>query len=623
MPDLRGKQMKLAVAKAIGGKPAVGYQKVVSRHTAINGSTVALNVRLNNRDTIDLRPFSAVSRNDLLRQDADGIWVKLRNMDGEVQISPAWRSRKSLRINGRAIPFTIKEIETKEEWEGYESLTRFHYRGRGGVGRRVPLIAVFNTWDIPRVAGFVELSSSMLVNVARKKILDAPFEDKELGIKWKQWDMKTAKKYNNALVRISRCVVYPELRGLGLAATLTNAAVDYARKRWHIGGLRPCFIEIIAEMLRYWPFVQKSGFVKVGETEGNNKRAPKAMAYLLKRKNDGLDYPQGGGGIMTMHRMHAEKLIEIQSRKGATVEEMVRLLELPSNKLDTEDWISLHDICRRKKPTYMRGLTPSACAHLEAHTYQYRRPTSRKQKRAEVLVSVKNLTVSARVQPEDTPNCRRIQEAFGIVSREFTAEIANNFSAEFKKGEVILIAGASGAGKSILLDSVVRIISGRPPDSNVILKGGQAVGKARVARLKTPPQNKSPIDLLADNGKRSLNEAMRLLARAGLAEAHLFARPSYALSVGQSYRLALALALSKNPDIVAIDEFCEPLDEYTAVAVCRKIRKMAKEQGICVLAATANAGRVVRELRPDRALLLSSGGRHNWLDGSKLRGLRP
>ena len=617
--------MGLTVAKKIGKGRASEYQKVISRHVAINGSAVSLNLRLDNQSAISLRPFSAVSRDDFIRQTGGETWVRLRKTGGEVQISPAWKSRRSFRINGKKVSFTIKEIETKEEWEGYEALTHFHYRGRGGVGRRVPLIAVFNAWDIPKVAGFVELSSSLLVNVARKKILDAPFEDKDLGIKWKRWDMNTAKQYSNAVVRISRCVVYPELRGLGLAATLTSAAIDYARERWHIGGLRPCFIEIIAEMLRYWPFVEKSGFVKVGETEGNDKRAPKAMAYLLNRKHNGGDYPQGGGGIMTMHRMHATKLAEIKEKRKLSVKAVVGLLEKPSYKLNAGDWMLLHDICRRKKPTYMRGLTPSACAHLERHAPEIHRSPVFPKSRAEILASVENLSVSARVKPNDTAKCRRIQEAFGIVSRKFSAEIVRDFSADFKQGEITLIAGASGVGKSILLDTIVRVIQkgGRHKfPANIDVEGGEAKIKARVARLLPPPRNKAPIDLLANGKKKdSLDHAMRILASAGLAEAHLFVRPSYALSVGQSYRLALAIALAKFPDILAIDEFCEPLDTYTAAAVCRKLRKTAEKQGLCALVATANADRIIRELRPDRVLLLSAGGYHQLLDGKKVRGL--
>lgn len=567
-------------------------------------------------------PFFPASKNDRLRRvNGSEVWVSPRKMKGEeIQIAPVWSLSKSLRVNGKLVPVTVKEIDGKDELAAYRDLAQYHYRSPGGVGRRVPLIAKIEAWDIPQVAGFVELSSSMIVNSARKKILDAPFRDTERKIGWECWDWDTANEYNNALVRISRCVVYPELRGLGLAGVLTDAAVEYAKKRWHMGGFRPCFIEIIAEMLRYWPFVEKSGFVKVGETQGGGKSTPQALEYLLRRKRNGKGYPKGG--IVSMYRTHVEKLAAIQKERKLPFKKVLKLLSTHPHKLSQRDWLVLHDIRRGAKPTYMLGLTPSAQTHLCKQVNKHKkeagaRECARITKRAGVLASVEPLTVTARVKPSFSKDCREIQEAFGIVSPEFKTEIVRNFSAEFKAGEVILITGASGVGKSILLNAIVGLIQKgkqlREP-KGINISGGRGGEKARVACLRTPPRNKTPVELIA--GKHSLDESMRILARAGLAEAHLFVRPSYALSAGQSYRLSLAVALAKNPDIVVADEFCEPLDEYTTATVCRKLRRTATRDGVCVVAATANAKHVLPELRPHRILVLSSGGRHKWIDGN-------
>ena len=567
--------------------------------------------------------FVPVSKGDSVRFSNGGAWVKLRKMEGEIQISPAWYSQKFLRINGKIISLVVKEIETQEELNEYHALTQFHYRGRGGVGRRIPLIAKINVWNLPKVVGFVELSSSLIVNVARKKVLDVPFHDSDLGIEWKSWDRDTAKKYTNAIVRISRCVVYPELRGIGLAAKLANAAVEYARERWHIGGLRPCFIEIVAEMLRYWPFVEKVGFVKVGETEGNEKRAQKAMAYLLTRKENGKGYPKGGGGIMSMHRMHAEKLAEIQKQRNLNVDGVIKLLAKSSDKLSVRDWVSLHDIYRHKKPTYMLGLTKSAHKHLKKQMKCAPSPAKNMpNKRSGALASVEGLRITACVKPRNSARCRRIQEAFGIVSNEFKSELICNFSTDFRAGEIVLVSGASGVGKSLFLDAIRHLTQSKGRKTH-LPKGIQVdcdrvLNKARVVRLQNPPRSKAPIELLSSY---SLDDSMRILARAGLAEAHLFVRPSYALSLGQSYRLALAIALSKNPDILLIDEFCEPLDEYTTAVVCRKLRQATTKENISVIAATADVQRVLPELHPNRILLLLPGGSHEWIDQRKIRPL--
>ncbi|CAJ2377143.1 MAG: putative ABC transporter [Arenicellales bacterium IbO2] len=590
-----------------------------------DGNATAVRLRLNGDDTQDQREriFFPASKGDHIRFSGKRAWVKLRNMDGEVQVSPAWSTNDALSINGNRLPLTIKEIETPDELEAYRALTNFHYRGRGGVGRRMPLIAKMDAWNLPSVVGFVELSSSLIVNVARKKILDSQFHDSTLGLKWKRWDLKTAQKHTNAIVRISRCVVYPELRGLGLAAKLTDAAVKCARTRWHMGGLRPCFIEIIAEMLRYWPFVEKSGFVKVGETEGNEKRAPGAMAYLLKRRQNGSGYPKGGGGIMSMHRMHAEKLFDIHQKRNISVDALLDLLNKSPEDLRVSDWVSLHDIYRRKKPTYMRGLTKSSKAHLQQRMRSIKTPKiSTTVSRTGVLASVEGLCITARVKPRNSAECRRVQEAFGIVSGEFKSELMRNFSAEFNAGEITLVSGTSGVGKSLFLSTIQHVLQ-RTGHKSHLPKGievecKKAPKKARIVRLQNPPRAKAPIELLSSH---SLDDAMQTLASAGLAEAHLFVRPAYALSLGQYYRLALAIALSKKFDIILIDEFCEPLDEYTTAVVCRKLRRIASKDGISVVVATADARHVSSELRPDRTLLLSSDGRHQWHKRLKIKNL--
>lgn len=592
------------------------YVRVKSR--ALKGEEIVL--RLADGKTRNCRRFIPVTKGDNIRFDGKKAWVKLPNKRGEVQIEPEWSSWRYLYLNGKRIRVTFKEIGTQAELDAYHMLTRFHYRGNGGACRRVPLIAKVDVWNLPKVVGFVELSSSLLVNAERKRnVLDHPYKDTTRhGVGWKGWDWKSAKKYTNAIVRISRCVVYPELRGAGLSPMLADAAVKYARERWHIGGLRPCFIEIVAEMLRYWPFVEKVGFVKVGETEGNLKRARTAMGYLLRRKENGLGYPKGGGGIMSMHRMHAEQLAEIQQTRGVSVDEILSLLEQSPDKLDARDWVSLHDILRRKKPTYMLGLTPSASEHLQKclGASASSRPDSHAPSRCETHGEIAGMKISATAMPQNSARCRRVQEAFGIVSTEFNSVIVDGLDVKFEPGKITLVNGSSGVGKSAFLRAVRHLLSGNTklPDG-MRVESENAVKAKRVAQLQKPPRNKAPIDLLSHY---DLDESMRILAQAGLAEAHLFVRPSFTLSVGQSYRLALALALAKKPNVLLIDEFCEPLDEYTSAVICRKLRKAASKDGISVVVATADARKVLQELQPDRALLLLSSGQHEWRDGKEI-----
>src|SRR5262249_1175968 len=58
---------------------------------------------------------------------------------------------------------------------------------------------------------------------------------------------------------------------------------------WQISGLKPLFLEISADMLKFVPFAQKAGMTFIGETEGNLGRAARDMAYLLRLKKQEVD----------------------------------------------------------------------------------------------------------------------------------------------------------------------------------------------------------------------------------------------------------------------------------------------------------------------------------------------
>lgn len=562
-----------------------------------------------------LHRFAVVGKGEtLLRKGGGRLYVKTRKTKSEVLVSPAWKKTWEIKISNRLYPVLVKEIETPDELLGYELLTRCHYRNGIGASRRAPLIAKINSPDLPEVVGFVEISSSFLVNVARKKVLDVAFQDRTRNVRWKEWNLDTAKNYTNAIARISRCVVFPEIRGIGLAGILAEAAVHFTQKRWHIGGLQPVFMEITAEMLRYWPFVEKSGFVFVGETEGNGARLVKSMDYLLKRMENDKELPQGGGGILSMYRSHAESLTAVMKDRDISLEEMIKRIKKSPEKLGAEDWIRLHHIYRHPKPVYMTGLTGSARKHLETIVP----PATHAEKLSwdeKTLVKFEEIRVCASARPDSSREARQIQEAFGIVAKKFDNEIIKGLNMEIHCGEVVLVTGASGTGKSLLLQAIVQ--HARKQKKFLSLKKGiKSEGKISGPRVKVvvatpPPKTKSPISLLIERGL-SLEKSLNLLASAGLAEAQLFVRPSDTLSTGQRYRLSLALALSKSPELLVVDEFCESLDKFSTVAVCRRLRKEASRNGTAIIVATVDYNKVYTELKPDKILRLLPNARHKW-----------
>jgi ABC-type lipoprotein export system ATPase subunit/GNAT superfamily N-acetyltransferase len=587
-------------------------------------------LRLDDGSRISLRRYPPIGEGDRIVNLNGELWAELSDSKELIPITPTWVCNTRLQFGSQHLNIEIKEIENEEELAGYQSLTEYHYRGGSGIGRSIPLVASVDTWQLPKIVGFIELSSSFLVNLARKRVFDTPFSDPERNVAWVRWDTETAKRYASLFVRISRCVVFPELRGVGLSTKLVEAAIQYAKERWHLGGRRPSFIEITADMLRYWPFVKKCGFQYAGETEGNEHRALKDMKYLLRRfagtyKTKGL--PQGGGGIMHLQRSYALLLSQMMSNRRLSLDEVLVYLRRTPEKLNDDEWILLHKIFRRPKPTYLKGLTKAAQIFLDRRKGLI--PSLKNSDKLNIdtqrevvpVIDLDIINIKVIARPRPSERGRKVQEAFGIISNEFNFSLVKNIKIKASKGEIILISGPSGSGKSLLLRAIRWLVAsgknrGRMP-SDVIVEGTSILNKIKVATLRPILKELSPIELL---NKHSLEESLKILASAGLAEPQLYVRPAGHLSVGQTYRLSLALALADNSDVVLIDEFCESLDEYTTFAVCKRLKRAIIENGLSILVATASPSKVLSALVPDHLLVLSSNSSSRWFTSNEISG---
>lgn len=138
-------------------------------------------------------------------------------------------------------------------------------------------------------------------------------------------------------------------------------------------------------------------------------------------------------------------------------------------------------------------------------------------------------------------------------------EVVKNFSFRFEVGERVCIKGESGKGKTTLLRLICSLE--RPESGVVTLQGSPKIGvvfqEDRLLAWKTAKEN---VSLVSDE-----KSALRWLSAFGL-DGDLDKYPSE-LSGGMRRRVALARAVSCEPDVLILDEAFKGLDEALKEAV--------------------------------------------------------
>ena len=205
------------------------------------------------------------------------------------------------------------------------------------------------------------------------------------------------------------------------------------------------------------------------------------------------------------------------------------------------------------------------------------------------------------------PTLSRLAGWFGI-NPTAAAEpaLARPLSLTLRPHQLTFLSGASGGGKTSVLRGIKDAAANRP---GVCLRGPEP-----------PPLNDAAptlLDALAQADSENPEDrgdpasVLAALARAGLSDAWLMARPPAALSAGQRHRLDLAAmflqaqrlaartdAATASLPVLLLDEFGSNLDRLTATTLAMAVRRWVDRLPVAVVVATAHDD-LLEALRPD------------------------
>ncbi|THF60385.1 GNAT family N-acetyltransferase [Pseudothauera rhizosphaerae] len=568
--------------------------------------------------TIRLHRFALVGKGDAIAIDPEHprnvFTVSKENPEDLIRVSPAFSDENEARLGARRYKLQFSEILSREDNEDLLYLEQFHYKSLGvdldvedrklssAGGRRAVLLMHLIDGRSRTPAGYIELQMPLLMVKPRHELFSAGFEHPERPIAWTDWDQNAMRKYVNAIVRIARVVVHPEYRGLGVSRTLIETAKRFATERWQVGGVRPLFMEISAEMLNYIDFVSRAGFVLAGKTEGNLTRIVKDLVSMTK----GYEVTSGIMSLQKKYLTHLERYCAETGKDFAAVlkrlEDVTRADD-PMSALSPSEWLHLRQVLRFPIPYYIAGLDEPTRGFLKQHVKCGTTPKSKRFSPGNVSISISGLKAVSNYEIPRTNNVRLILNCFGIQATHLNNRVVGPLDIRASSGNIIFIAGASGTGKSVLL---------RALDPQQWEQTGSLVIEAKsrsrysASWLRPLPEDIPIFDLFAE--RHSAAMALSALSNVGLSEAFAFIKPFNLLSRGQRYRAMLADLLLRNDPVWLIDEFCADLDPMSARIVAHNVRKHVSRTGRIAFIAAANHGHFIDALNPTQIIRLRLGG---------------
>jgi ABC-type nitrate/sulfonate/bicarbonate transport system ATPase subunit len=161
-------------------------------------------------------------------------------------------------------------------------------------------------------------------------------------------------------------------------------------------------------------------------------------------------------------------------------------------------------------------------------------------------------------------------------------KVLDHFSLSLKKGEIVAIMGASGIGKSTVLNLAAGLrepLSGKVEcDANKI---SYAFQDARLFPWMTVLENVNAVLSAKDASVSRAMEALRLVSLENSASLY-----PHELSGGMKSRVSLARAIAYSGDLYLLDEPFSALDEQLRQSIATALRNHIRSQNASALLVT-------------------------------------
>ncbi|CAL9424299.1 MULTISPECIES: ABC transporter ATP-binding protein [unclassified Streptomyces] len=200
---------------------------------------------------------------------------------------------------------------------------------------------------------------------------------------------------------------------------------------------------------------------------------------------------------------------------------------------------------------------------------------------------------------------------------------------EVPEGELVLVVGPSGVGKSTVLGAVSGLVphfTGGTLHGRVTVAGRDTrthkpreladvvgtVGQDPLSHFVTDTvedelaYGMESLGLPSDVMRRRVEETLDLLGLAGLRD-----RPISTLSGGQQQRVAIGSVLTPHPKVLVLDEPTSALDPAAAEEVLAVLQRLVHDLGTTILMAEHRLERVVQYA--DQVVLLPGPGERPWM----------